>query len=149
VESDGTFKAFASLIVTSETYRQSARREQKCSKLDPVNEMLARTTAYRMAPRGMIPSRMPSLVTAGLLNGTSWVVPSREVLSGPDGYIAIGAEANFGTKQVQASSKQSLYPPFALLVLAKDCRPHRCSSALRSGQTCEVRSDESHEHATS
>lgn len=101
VESGWDVKQMHRLIVTSETYRQSARVSKEMFERDPLNEKLARASRYRM-PSWMI--RDASLAASGLLvdrlGGPS--VKSYQ----PDG---IWAEATFGKIRYKQDSKESLY----------------------------------------
>ncbi len=101
VESGWDVKYMHRLIVTSQTYRQSARVTPELIERDPRNELLARASRYRM-PSWMI--RDASLAASGLLNRELGGPPVKSYQ--PDG---IWAEATFGKIKYKMDSGDDLY----------------------------------------
>ncbi len=101
VESGWNVKRLHRLIVTSNTYRQSAKVTPELLERDPHNELLARASRYRM-PSWMI--RDASLAASGLLNRKFGGAPVKSYQ--PDG---IWAEATFGKIKYQMDTGDDLY----------------------------------------
>lgn len=101
MESGWDVKHLHRLIVTSETYRQSPRASEEMLERDPLNQMLARASRYRM-PSWMI--RDASLAAAGLLIDRMGGPPVKAYQPG-----GIWAEATFGKIRYKQDSNDSLY----------------------------------------
>ncbi|WP_345684455.1 PSD1 and planctomycete cytochrome C domain-containing protein [Novipirellula caenicola] len=101
VESGWDVKKMHRLIVTSDTYRQSAQVTSELLEQDPENILLSRAPRYRM-PSWMI--RDHALAASGLLNPTRGGPPVKPYQ--PDG---IWAEATFGKIRYQADTGEKLY----------------------------------------
>ncbi|WP_345328355.1 PSD1 and planctomycete cytochrome C domain-containing protein [Novipirellula rosea] len=101
VESGWDVKKMHRLIVTSETYRQSAQVTSELLEQDPENILLSRAPRYRM-PSWMI--RDHALAASGLLNPSRGGPPVKPYQ--PDG---IWAEATFGKIRYQADTGEKLY----------------------------------------
>ena len=101
VESGWNVKRLIRTIVTSHTYRQSARVSQEMLQTDPDNELLARSSRNRM-PSWMI--RDMALATSGLLNRGFGGPPAKSYQ--PNG---IWAEATFGKIKYQIDEGDKLY----------------------------------------
>jgi len=101
VESGWDVKHIHRLIVTSQTYQQSARVTPELLEQDPQNESLSRAPRYRM-PSWMI--RDHALATSGLLNRDFGGPPVKSYQ--PSG---IWAEATFGKIKYQVGSSDQLY----------------------------------------
>ena len=94
-------KALHKLIVTSATYRQSARSPREAYASDPYNILLARGPRFRM-PSWML--RDQALALGGLLNGAIGGPSVRPYQ--PDG---VWAEATFGKIRYRADAGDALY----------------------------------------
>ena len=101
VASGWNVKRLVRLIVTSHTYRQSARVTEKLLQSDPDGESLARARRYRM-PSWMI--RDAALATSGLLNREMGGPPVNSYQPG-----GIWAEATFGKIKYKQDSGKDLY----------------------------------------
>src|SRR6056297_667539 len=101
MQSGWNVKHLHRLIVTSQTYRQSARVGPESMERDPQNLLLARASRYRM-PAWMI--RDASLAAGGLLGTEFGGSPVKSYQ--PQG---IWAEATFGKITYQADSGDALY----------------------------------------
>jgi hypothetical protein len=101
VESGWNVKHIHRLIVTSETYRQSARITPELLDSDPQNELLSRALRYRM-PSWMI--RDHALATSGLLKIDFGGPPVKSYQ--PAG---IWAEATFGKIKYKVGSGDQLH----------------------------------------
>jgi hypothetical protein len=101
VESGWNVKQLIRLLVTSKTYRQSARATTELLERDPDNELLARARRYRM-PSWMI--RDAALAASGLLNTEMGGPPVK-----PYQPAGIWAEATFGKIKYEQDSGEKLY----------------------------------------
>lgn len=101
VESGWDVKRIHRLIVTSATYRQSARVTPEAIERDPENRLLSRAPRHRM-PSWML--RDQALAVSGLLNRSIGGPPAKPYQ--PDG---IWAEATFGKKRYEPDSGENLY----------------------------------------
>lgn len=130
VESGWDVKHIHRLIVTSDTYRQSARVTPELLQIDPVNQLLTRAPRYRM-PSWML--RDQALATSGLLAPTLGGPPVRPYQ--PDG---IWAEATFGKKTYQVDSGKKLYRRSIYTFWRRIIGPTMFFDAARR-QTCQVK----------
>lgn len=101
MESGWNVKHLHRLIVTSKTYRQSARVSKQQLARDPQNELLARASRYRMQS-WMI--RDASLAASGLLSSKFGGAPVKSYQ--PAG---VWAEATFGKIKYDRDSGEKLY----------------------------------------
>ena len=101
VDSKWDTKALVKLIVTSRTYRQSAKVTPALRERDPDNRLLARGSRYRL-PSWMI--RDQALAASGLLTPTFGGPPVK--VYQPAG---IWEEATFGFKRYQPDTGEALY----------------------------------------
>lgn len=129
VESGWDVKRMHRLIVTSATYRQSARVTAESLGRDPQNELLARGSRYRM-PSWMI--RDASLATSGLLSREMGGPPVKSYQ--PDG---IWAEATFGKIKYRPDSGSALYRRSLYSFWRRIVGPTVFFDAAKR-QTCEV-----------
>ncbi|MEZ6135782.1 MAG: PSD1 and planctomycete cytochrome C domain-containing protein [Pirellulaceae bacterium] len=129
IESGWDVKRLHRLIVTSDTYRQSAHATKEMLERDPQNELLARATRYRM-PSWMI--RDASLAAAGLLHDRLGGKPVKSYQ--PDG---IWAEATFGKIKYQVDEGESLYRRSIYSFWRRIVGPTVFFDAAKR-QTCEV-----------
>ena len=132
VESGWDVKKMHRLIVTSDTYRQSAQVTSELLELDPENRLLSRAPRYRM-PSWMI--RDHALAASGLLNpslGGSPVKPYQ-----PDG---IWGEATFGKIRYQADTGDKLYRRSLYTFWRRIVGPTVFFDSAKR-QTCEVKTN--------
>jgi hypothetical protein len=101
LKSGWDLKALDRLIVTSATYRQSARVAPRLADRDPENRLLARGPRYRM-PSWMI--RDQALAASGLLVSGLGGPPVK-----PYQPAGVWEEATFGTKSYQQDHGGALY----------------------------------------
>jgi hypothetical protein len=101
IRSGWDLKALDRLIVTSATYRQSARVSPLLAERDPENRLLARGPRYRM-PSWMI--RDQALAASGLLVSNLGGPPVKPYQ--PDG---VWEEATFGNRRYQQDHGAALY----------------------------------------
>jgi hypothetical protein len=130
MESGWDVKHIHRLIVTSETYQQSAQATVQHLDMDPSNLWLARSPRYRL-PSWML--RDQALAASGLLVPTLGGPPVR-----PYQPAGIWAEATFGTKVYQLGKGDDLYRRSIYTFWRRIIGPTIFFDAAKR-QTCEVK----------
>ena len=130
IESGWNVKQIHKLIVTSDTYRQSARVTPDLLQRDPANELLARAPRYRM-PSWML--RDQALAASGLLSPSIGGPPVR-----PYQPAGIWAEATFGKKLYQTDTGEKLYRRSIYTFWRRIIGPTMFFDTARR-QTCQVK----------
>lgn len=133
IESGWNVKHLVRLIVTSSTYRQSARVEPGSVEADPTNRWLTRGPRRRM-PSWMI--RDHALAASSLLTGT---------IGGPPVFpyqpAGVWEEASFGKKKYQQDHGKALYRRSLYVFWRRIVGPTMFFDAPKR-QTCSVRANQ-------
>ncbi|MCA9068062.1 MAG: DUF1553 domain-containing protein, partial [Planctomycetaceae bacterium] len=130
MESGWDVKHMHRLIVTSKTYRQSARVTPKALEVDSENVLLSHAPRFRM-PSWML--RDQALAVSGLLNPEIGGPPVKPYQ--PEG---IWAEATFGKKKYQPDKGDKLYRRSIYTFWRRIVGPTMFFDAAKR-QTCEVK----------